>query len=171
MPALHLLCGLPGSGKTTFAHRLASNESVVVLGSDEWMARLFGSECADNDDLRGRVSKLQWDIARQALTAGANVVLDWGFWFRSEREEFRALAGQLGSEAITWYFDTPLAEIHRRLRQRNQAHDFLTFEVTPGQIDAWSAKFEPPGNDEFVRHVRPGDIPYEEGKDQPNTGL
>jgi predicted kinase len=33
-----------------------------------------------------------WNIASRALELGTNVILDFGFWAREEREEFRLRA-------------------------------------------------------------------------------
>lgn len=38
---VHLLCGLPGAGKTTYAARLAAENSAVRFSLDEWMLRLY----------------------------------------------------------------------------------------------------------------------------------
>jgi predicted kinase len=36
-----------------------------------------------------------WKIARRALELGVNVILDFGFWAREEREDYRLRAKQL----------------------------------------------------------------------------
>ena len=78
-----LVVGLPGSGKTTEARRLAAEHRALRLSPDEWMLPLFGDADADGkrDVLEGRLISL----ALQALALGVPVVLDFGFWSRAER--------------------------------------------------------------------------------------
>ncbi|WP_012692376.1 AAA family ATPase [Deinococcus deserti] len=42
-PALHLLVGLPGAGKTTLARELETQYAALRLTPDEWMLPLFGA--------------------------------------------------------------------------------------------------------------------------------
>ena len=39
---MHLLCGLLGAGKTTYAKQLATDVGGVRFTLDEWMLRLYG---------------------------------------------------------------------------------------------------------------------------------
>ena len=41
LPTVHLLCGLNGAGKTTYAKRLARHITAVRFTLDEWMLRLY----------------------------------------------------------------------------------------------------------------------------------
>jgi predicted kinase len=50
---LVLICGLPGAGKTTLAHRLADVMPAVRLSPDEWRSDLQLDLC--DDALRERV--------------------------------------------------------------------------------------------------------------------
>jgi predicted kinase len=46
VPKVFLVVGLPGSGKTTRARRLATEHNALRLTPDEWMIRSFGEHCS-----------------------------------------------------------------------------------------------------------------------------
>jgi predicted kinase len=147
MPTLHLICGLPASGKTTLAARLEHEERALRLTPDVWMARLVGD--GFDDAKRAEVEALQWAIAARALALGLNVVLENGFWSRKERDMFRAEAAALGARTKVHFLDVPKAELVRRLAARNAALPPDTFHVDPALLDEWTGLFEPPEPDEL----------------------
>ena len=108
-PQLIILCGLPGSGKTTFAKRLENEISIIRLCPDEWMADLGidHDDSATHDRLEERLSQL----ALTLLRAGQSVVLEYGFWGRSERDPKRAEARALGVPIDLYYFNPPREEL------------------------------------------------------------
>ncbi|HXB53796.1 MAG TPA: AAA family ATPase, partial [Vicinamibacteria bacterium] len=57
-PRLIIVCGLPGSGKTTHAKLLESSLRAVRLSPDEWMDAL--SLDLYDEDRRGKIEALQW---------------------------------------------------------------------------------------------------------------
>ena len=65
MATLHLICGLPCSGKTTLAKRLEQELPALRLAPDEWMARIVGD--GHNEEKREAVEAVQWEIAERAL--------------------------------------------------------------------------------------------------------
>ncbi|GAV39772.1 hypothetical protein Saa2_02659 [Streptomyces acidiscabies] len=77
-PVLILLCGLPGSGKTTLAKRLAPEIPAVRLCPDEWMDDL-GIDLFD-EEARERLERRFWGHAQELLGLGQTVVLEFGFW-------------------------------------------------------------------------------------------
>lgn len=95
MPTLHLICGLPGSGKSKLAKELEKEHPALRLTPDEWMARIVGD--GYNEEKRAVIEAVQWEIAQRALRLGIDVILESGFWSRKEREEFRAKAKELGA--------------------------------------------------------------------------
>ena len=149
MATLYMLCGLPGAGKTTLARRLERELGAYRLAEDDWMIRLFRSADGHGDEERVRIKAVQWEIAERILRLGGDVVLDWAFWLRSERDDFRARAAALGVMAELRYLDVPRDELLRRLAERKSSQPVDSFPVSPAELDLWMTMFEPPTPDEI----------------------
>jgi predicted kinase len=147
MPTLHLLCGLPGSGKTTLARQIEGERRALRLSPDEWIGRLRGGEGRD-EAFRDRVLALQFDLAMRALALCVDVVWDHGCWSRAERNAIREAAQAAGGGYRLYWLDAPADELKRRLAVRNADLPAGSFVVTAEDIDAWSPMFERPGMDE-----------------------
>ena len=115
-PRLVLLCGLPGSGKTTLGRRVEIEYSAVRLCPDDWLNGL-GIDL-NEEATRERLEALLWTLAQRLLELGRNVILESGFWLRSDRDEKRLGARALGAAVELRYLDVPIAEIQRRLAAR-----------------------------------------------------
>jgi hypothetical protein len=67
-PRLIIMCGLPGSGKTTRAKALQNRLGAVRFCPDEWMDAL--SLNLHDEERRGKIEALQWKLARELLALG-----------------------------------------------------------------------------------------------------
>lgn len=87
---------------------------------------------------RDAVEAVQREIAARALSLGVNVILENGFWSRSERDSYRARATAIGVQTKLHYLDVPLEELKRRLAKRNVALPPDTFHVSEDDLVKWA---------------------------------
>jgi predicted kinase len=146
MTALHLIVGLPGQGKTTLALHLARDLPALRLSADDLQLAVFGDDVADpaHGTRHDAFEAALWPLAVQAMQAGAQVILDFGFWSRAERADFRARAAALGFPTHIHAPPDP-GRATRLARIAARAHGF---SVTEAEMADWERLYEPPGPDE-----------------------
>ena len=83
----------------------------------------------------------------ELLTCERDVVLDFSFWSRKMRAEWRHLVAGYGITAETIYMETEKETCLRRLRARTQSHED-DFILSPGIAAQYFDHFEPPTDDE-----------------------
>jgi predicted kinase len=87
MATAHLIHGYLGAGKTTFSRRLESETSAIRFTHDEWMQRLYSDDPEQLfAEYAERVFSVMEDQWRRCLAVNLDVILDFGFWSRAERE-------------------------------------------------------------------------------------
>jgi len=150
---LHLMVGLPFSGKTTLARKLERQRAALRLTTDEWHVRLFGQDAREpeHDARHSLIESMLWNVASRALELGTNVILDFGFWAREEREDFRSRAHKLGASSEVHFLDVSEAELLRRLEKRNSQPLQEYFYISAEMMKPWIAFFQRPTADELVR--------------------
>lgn len=153
-PAIHLICGRIGSGKSTFARHLARQKNAVILSSDDLTAALPCDHDVSYPVVHAFLRRKALEIAR----CGTDVILDWGFWHRRDREEITAEIAQKGLRPLWYYMDTPEAQNRAFIERRNAAPGPGEFYVDPGLMDKCRAQFEPPTAREMDYTVRCLDI-------------
>ena len=157
MPTVHLLCGLPASGKTTIARRLERDHQAVRFTLDEWMLTLF-DDLTPYDDEYGvradRVKELIWRTAERVLGVGRDVVLDWSQWNSEAREAARRRAVSLGAEPLLHYIDAPMSVVEGRLAERNAQAIPGVHQLDLDEVRRFATQlFESPSRDEAVSTV------------------
>lgn len=149
MPTAYLLFGYLGAGKTVFAKRLEREMRAVRFTPDEWMARLFGEDPPADifQDRATAIQDLMQPLWRQCLIAGADVVLDYGFWRRHERDTARRIAKEVGAVPMLVALSCSDDDAKQRVARRN-ADPGRSLTIAPATFDALKARLEPLGADE-----------------------
>ncbi|MGH9615079.1 MAG: AAA family ATPase, partial [Bryobacteraceae bacterium] len=117
-PRLIIVCGLPGSGKTTLAEMFESRLRAIRFCPDDWLDVL--SINLYNEDMRGKIEALQWKLAQDLLVLGLTVIIEWGTWARSERDALRLGARALGAAVELHYLSAPVEVLFDRLQRRGR---------------------------------------------------
>ena len=145
-----LLCGLPGSGKTTVARALEADLDAVRFCPDEWMWAL-GIDLFDGAS-RARIESIQWGLAERLLRCGAVVVIEWGLWTRSERDEVHDAARSLGVPVELRYLAAPIDVLWQRVRDRSADSQWSTVGLTYDHLVEFEGMFEAPDDAELARY-------------------
>jgi len=146
---LIIVCGLPGSGKTTLAKALETRLRAVRFSPDEWMDAL--SLNLWEEEMRGKIEALQWKFAQELLALGLTVIIEWGTWGRTERDALRLGARALGAAVELHYVSAPADVLFDRIQRRG-------LENPPIQRDAvtrWFEIFQAPTPDEIALFDKP----------------
>ncbi|MEC0201239.1 AAA family ATPase [Paenibacillus lautus] len=120
MCTIHMLVGIPGSGKSYHAKQLCKSERAVIVATDSIRERLFGSESKQKN------TYLIFDEAfaeiEQALASRRNVVFDATNVSRERRQKFLKRFGDRSVEChiCTAPYEVALERVKRRKRRLDE---------------------------------------------------
>lgn len=139
---LIVVCGLPGSGKTTHAKALEEKLHAVRFSPDDWMDAL--SINLHDEPFRAKVEALQWKLCQQLLANGLTAIIEWGTWGRWERDALRLRARDLGAAVELHTLHAPAEVLFQRIQQRSREDP----PITRAAVSAWLGIFEAPTAEE-----------------------
>jgi len=165
MATAHLIHGFLGVGKTTFVRRLERRLPAIRFSHDEWMTRFYGNDppVERYEDFYRRVCQQVEEIWPRCLEFGLDVVLDFGFWTRLERDATIAKIVALGGEARLYRLSCPEDETWWRVESRNIDLRGSLY-ISRNTFEILETRFEPLADDEErieigVRRAVQTDVP------------
>ena len=149
-----LICGKICSGKTFYARQLKEINRAVILSTDEATYDLIENEQGEFYNVfAARVNRYLMKKAAEIALAGADVILDWGFWTRQNREE---ISEYLGAQNVPYewhYLDISEERWENNIRERNKrilrGEGGSDFYVDEGLMTKLLSMFEVPGREKI----------------------
>jgi len=140
------MCGPAGAGKSVVARGLeADGMTRLSFDTEAWRRGIRSQPLPD--EVRAQIETTLRARLLELVAEGRDVVLDFSFWSRAMREEYRSILRPVGVEPETIYLATPRHVALARVRARDGAGSDdvrLPDEVAA----AYAAHFEPPTPDE-----------------------
>src|SRR5947209_2795030 len=146
---LIVLCGLPGSGKTTFGKVLEAKLPAVRFAPDEWMNAL--SLDLYDEERRAKIEQLQWTLAQRLLQLSLMVIIEWGTWGRSERDRLRLGARALGAAVELHHLSAPPDVLFERIQRRGMESP----AIERSALLQWTELFQAPTPEEIALFDEP----------------
>jgi predicted kinase len=153
---LYLLCGLPCSGKTTFANQLAEEQAAVVFSLDRLVLTLYPEEDSFETHRKHvqRVEDALFPIVHSLLGQNCSMVMDFPAHTKSERDSLRRIATQAKVRSQLYYLRADVETITQRIQQRNAALKTDEYFIPDWLLDMIIKKFEPPASSENAIEVQ-----------------
>jgi predicted kinase len=155
-PLVVMMCGVAGSGKTTFAQQL-EKEGFIRLSIDEEIWASNGRYGIDFPLEKYEEYKVDAEVKLRnqlinLILAKQHVVIDFSFWQRSRRNEYQRLIEEFGGKSKLIYLKVHPNDLHERLRIRSQRFDAnAAFPITEKILTFYLNGFEvPTGEGEIV---------------------
>ena len=149
---VHLLAGLNGAGKSTYARRLERECPAVRFTLDEWMLRLYQLPYDDPryPELSETCQDLIWDLAKQVLTTGTDVVLDWNLWSGARRRRWRDRVMSAGHHPVLHYLQVSVDTAIKQVERRHREGDANTHALDADGVRHLARLFEAPTAEEGI---------------------
>ncbi len=148
-----LICGKICSGKSFYAEKLRKEKSAVLLSVDEITLAIFGGHIGEkHDEVCENVQKYLFEKSLETAEVGCNVILDWGFWQKEDREYARKFYEDHGVPCEFHYIDVSDRQWRENISERNRAITEGTasaYYVDDNLAAKFGAQFEMPTKDEI----------------------
>lgn len=153
MAKVILICGKICCGKTTYSEQIRKEENAIILSVDEIMLSIFGQHAGEkHDEYANNTQKYLFDKSIEFVNAGVNVILDWGFWTKENRDKAKEFYKSRGIDMEMHYIDICDETWKQRLAYRNakvEAGQTAAYFVDENLANKFAAIFETPEKEEI----------------------
>jgi len=125
---LYIICGLPGTGKTTVARELVRMTGGVLLRTDDIRKKMFPSPSYTPEE-KQKVYETFLNEAESMISSGRDVILDATFSRKSQRDKALEIAKKAGKKSIVIEVVCDESIVAERLRRRKRDISDADYEV------------------------------------------
>ena len=154
-PLVVMMCGVAGSGKTTFS-QILEKEGFIRLSIDEEIWATKGRWGIDFhmdkfEDYRKDAERKLRNRLIKLIQHKQQVVIDFSFWDRVRRNQYKKLIEDSGGKWKLIYLKVHSNDLRERIKLRNQRFDANSFHISEELLTSYLNGFEVPrGEGEFV---------------------
>ena len=123
-PALIVVSGLPGTGKSHFCRKVAERIDLVILESDSLRKLLFPTPAYSKEESM-QLFRACHGLVEELLRKGISVALDATNLEEHNREQLYHIADQSGARLIIVRMEAPPEVVQQRLERRSRGEDQL----------------------------------------------
>ena len=153
MAKVYLICGKICCGKTTYAQKICAHNNAILLSVDEIMLSLFDQCCGEklHTEYERRIKNYLFDKSLEIIEKGFDVVLDWGFWTKEERNVTKQFYKTYDIECELHYIEIDDEIWNYRLNKRNNEileNKTKAYYLEHNRALEFASRFEKPDVDE-----------------------
>ncbi len=157
MAEVILLCGRICSGKSFVAEQLRRERKAVILSVDEiTLALPEEPDSAKFDIITEGIRSYLAAKSVEIINAGADVILDWGFWTKKMRDEVKNFYALNKIDCKLYYVQTDEKTLDKNISLRNNCvsdGNVSAYKVDAGLAEKCAALFEIPDKAEIDRII------------------
>ena len=138
-----LLCGKPASGKTTLRNKIIDRyTNIYSLSCDEEMLEKFG-EIPDEKEFNEKLNLTKNMLYTKAIKMlkTSDVILDFGFWYKAEREYVKDIFKEYNIVLI--YLNVNHKTLIKNIQNRNENLSKNEYYMDEETLNILVSKFEP----------------------------
>ena len=149
MSKVIMMCGVCGSGKTTYAKQ-KEKEGYIRLSIDEEMWNLYGQRGIDYpeiryDELSEKVELMLRQTMLRLIKDGKNIIIDFSFWNKDNRKLYKNMIEEAGGLIELVYMKASKELLQKRLQKRNLSlHANSPFVITDEILEHHYNVFQEP---------------------------
>ncbi len=150
-PLVVMMCGVAGSGKTTFS-QLLEKEGFVRLSIDEEIWATNGRWGIDFpmdkfEEYRKDAERKLRNRLIELIHDKQQVVIDFSFWDRARRNQYKKLIEDSGGKWKLIYLKVHSDDLRERLKLRNKRFDANSFPISEELLTTYINGFEVPSGE------------------------
>lgn len=154
MAKVVLVCGKICSGKSYYASNLKNDINAVVFSCDEFVRDIFPYDLGEqHDEIISRVKLYLHKKTSEAVKAGTNVILEFGFWSSKERKKVSGFYTNMNVPFEWHYIDISDDDWMKNITERNKlVNEGLSKEyyLDDGLTNKFVSLFEKPSKQEMT---------------------
>ncbi len=148
------ICGKICCGKTYYSNTIKNNENAIILSCDEVTSIIFDNNLGDkHDEYTQKIKDYLLKKSIDIVNAGCNVILDWGFWSKNNRNNIKDYYKSKNIVCEMHYINVTdnawnknIEERNKRVLEGNGGNDYFLDEGLKNKL---LSKWEEPSKDEI----------------------